>query len=157
MLTGNLPFDGTRDEIRQKQLISINNSTVSDNTAREGGGIANIGFMLGEATVSIDNSTVSGNSATFVGGGISSKVDQGGGTVRLTITSTLSGNSAPSAGGISSYQAAGQGALHLVIGDTILKAGATGANVFGAIFSLGYNLSSDSTGPNNGYDRPDQY
>ena len=64
----------------------------------------------------------------------------------VTVTnSTLSGNSAGSGGGI--YNARRHTAL--TIGDTILKAGASGGNIYnvsGTVSSLGYNLSSDDGG-----------
>ena len=124
--------------------VSINNSTVSDNTADGGGGISNYGFSRGWATTTITNSTVSGNSATNAsggGGGISNTGE--GGIANLTIAkSTLSGNSAIFGGGINN-NVLGTGGARLSIGDTILKAGATGANInssLGNITSLGYNL-----------------
>ncbi|AFZ51651.1 choice-of-anchor Q domain-containing protein [Dactylococcopsis salina] len=67
--------------------LTISNSTVLGNSATDGGGIFNFGNL------SLSNSTVSGNSAVF-GGGIHNPV-----TASLS-NSTVSGNSAAFGGGI---------------------------------------------------------
>jgi Dockerin type I domain len=70
--------------------LTVTNSTISGNSAPQGGGI-----FQNSGTLSLTNSTVSGNSATL-GGGIFQKT----GTLSLT-NSTVSGNSASdTAGGI---------------------------------------------------------
>ena len=70
--------------------MTINNCTVSGNSAGLGGGIFNGG------TLTIANSTVSGNSASTGGG----TYNDGAGTETIT-NSTFSGNMAtPSGGGI---------------------------------------------------------
>ena len=69
--------------------LTLNNSTVSGNTAdNDGGGICN------EATLTLTNSTVSGNTAT-VGGGIFNFLG-----MAEVINSTVSGNTATLGGGI---------------------------------------------------------
>jgi predicted outer membrane repeat protein len=69
--------------------MTITNSTVSGNTAGEGGGI----FTEGTSKVTMTDSTVSGNSASVTGGGMLSNAP-------LTMTnSTVSENSARSYGG----------------------------------------------------------
>jgi hypothetical protein len=125
-LTGTGPGGG----VLNNGMLTVNNSTFSGNTAGHGGGISNIGTQ-----VIVNNSTFSGNSATGAGGG--------GGIINETGTlivnnSTFSGNYSTLglAGGINSGGA-------LTIGGTILNAGASGANLVGAVTSLGYNLSSD--------------
>ena len=71
--------------------VTINNCTVSNNSANKtGGGIANFG------TVTLNNSTVSNNSANTSGGGI---VNFGNGTVTLN-NSTVTNNAAGEGGGI---------------------------------------------------------
>jgi len=76
--------------------LTVNDSTVSDNTANSGGGITNHG------TLTVTDSTVSGNSA----GGYGS--DGGGGIFNvgpLTVTGSLiTGNSASGGGGIENYK-----------------------------------------------------
>ena len=117
--------------------LTIVNSTISDNTAGEGAGIYN----AGGSNLTIGNSTLSGNTAGD--GGASLNL----GTLQIA-NCTLSGNSADFAGGILNLGT-------LQIGNTILKAGASGANIYsngGAVISLGYNLSNDNgngflTGP----------
>ena len=110
--------------------LTIGSTTVSGNSAANGGGIYNSGG--GMATIT--NSTVSGNSA-----------GEGGGIFNIGVfaitNSTLSNNSASLAGGVFNNEV-------LQIGDTILNMGASGANIsnFGTVKSLGYNLSSDSSG-----------
>src|SRR6266705_2590251 len=93
--------------------------------------------------LTIQNSTLSGNSASIDGGGIRNTGQHSSGSATLTIqNSTLSDNSG---GGIQN-NASDNGSATLTIGDTILKAGASGANIFnddGTVTSLGYNLSSD--------------
>jgi hypothetical protein len=128
----------------QGTTLTITNSTLSGNSTISGGGgggIFNYGGF-GPSTLTITNSTLSGNSTTY-GGGIYSYAST------LTITnSTLSGNSATSGGG-GIYKDSST----LTIGNTILKTGASGENIFNnsdPVTSLGYNLSNDGTGPNNG-------
>jgi hypothetical protein len=150
--------------------LTINNSTISGNTALAyGGGIMNFDSNGGSAALTINNSTISGNSANQ-GGGISfnepsgtltinnstisgnAALGDGGGILiyygyaaQLTITnSTISGNSAPFGGSIANYGDFGRPTLQ--IGNTILKTGASGENIRtsgGTVTSLGYNLSSD--------------
>ena len=125
--------------------LTINNSTLSDNSAtRDAGGIENDAGAQGTATLTITNSTLSGN-ASFLdgGGGIRNYSEDGNGTVMIT-NSTLSGNASNYGGGISNHG----GSTTLMIGHTILKAGASGGNIFnsGTVTSLGYNLSSDNGG-----------
>ncbi|MEW5985553.1 MAG: choice-of-anchor Q domain-containing protein [Chloroflexota bacterium] len=72
--------------------ISVQNSTISDNSARTGGGIYN----WQNVGLTVSDSTISGNSATENGGGVSS-------TESVTITNSLIyGNTADAGGGIAS-------------------------------------------------------
>src|SRR5947207_9695137 len=106
------------------------NTTVTGNTASEGGGIYSNGSLT------IINSTISGNTVNSDGGGIFNI-----GTVAIT-NSTLSSNSAGFGGGIFTIGT-------VEIGDSVLKAGASGVNIAndgGTVTSLGYNLSSDDGG-----------
>lgn len=81
--------------IFNRQTLTLNNSSVSGNTAQFGGGIINLGATIG-ATTTLTNSIVAGNTAT-TGGGIFSE-----GTLTL-LDSTVSGNTADSMGGIYAY------------------------------------------------------
>src|SRR6266581_3394324 len=87
VIISDVAFKGSSLAIADEGGLTLTNSTVSGNSATEGGGIYNVG------TLSLTNSTVSGNSAAS-GGGISSR----SGTLSLT-NSTISGNSAVIEGG----------------------------------------------------------
>ncbi|MGH8511057.1 MAG: choice-of-anchor Q domain-containing protein, partial [Gammaproteobacteria bacterium] len=98
-------------------LVTLTNSTISGNTAGDkGGGVYNAG------TVTLTNSTVSRNASVRVGGGVFSR-----GTLQL-IQTLLSGNIAP-VNGPEAYSVAGQGGQGTVIAD--------GFNVFGHFSSAG--------------------
>ena len=143
-------------------MLTITGSTISDNRTDNpghfgayGGGIVNGG------TMTIQDSTISGNTALGgdldggYGGGIS-------GNNNTIINSTIAGNSALHGGGVAgggniahttfSTNSAIRdgGALYLTsqleLGNTILKAGASGANIFnngGSFITHGYNVCSD--------------
>lgn len=103
-------------------LISNNRTLV---TPASGGGLSGDGLI-------ITNCTIDGNQSVGDGGGIA-----GGGNIAHT---TFSNNSASSNGG----------AIYLTstleLGNTILKAGASGVNIFnngGSFITHGYNISSD--------------
>jgi hypothetical protein len=126
--------------------LIVNKSTLSGNSASGGAGIENF-----HGTLRINNTTLSGNSADAGGGGIYNNGGLGGACATLIVNnSTLSGNSAGnffgSGGGIRND--AFQGCAELTLGNTILKAGSSGENISadGTVTSLGYNLSSDDGG-----------
>ena len=103
-------------------LISNNRTLLSP---ASGGGFSGDGFI-------ITNCTIDGNQSVGDGGGIS-----GGGDIAHT---TFSNNSASSNGG-GIYLTSS-----LELGTTILKAGASGVNIFnngGSFITHGYNISSD--------------
>ena len=131
--------------------LTINDCTVSSNSAGLGGGIFNGGTLTivdstiignsastgggtyndGAGTETISNSTFSGNTATPSGGGIFN-------INSIVVTnSTFSGNSAGFGGGIYNLGT-------VQIGDTILNMSAISSS--GTVTSLGYNLSSDNGG-----------
>jgi predicted outer membrane repeat protein len=144
-------------------MLTITGSTISNNQTGNpghfgayGGGIVNGG------TMTIEDSTISGNTA--LGGDIQG--GEGGGISgnNNTITnSTITGNSALRGGGVAgggniahttfSNNSAIRdgGALYLTspleLGNTILKAGASGVNIFnngGSLITHGYNVCSDN-------------
>ncbi|MBN2292730.1 MAG: cadherin-like domain-containing protein, partial [Pirellulales bacterium] len=81
--------------IYNRGTLTVRNSTLSDNSACDGGGIVNDGSS-GTATLTITNSMLTGNSGNRYGGGIYNKSGS------LTLTNcTLSDNSASYGGGIS--------------------------------------------------------
>ena len=145
--------------------VTIINTTISGNSAEEGGGIYTGGGKL-PGNLTVINSTISGNFASSDGGGIASGFSgltivnstisgnsvgdpdygDGGGIASgygvvppaLTITnSTVSGNSAATCGGVCGGT--------VEIGNTILNANASG-NIDGTVTSHGYNISSDDGG-----------
>jgi hypothetical protein len=114
--------------------LTINDSTLSGNSATSGGG-----GIYNSGTLTINNSTFNGNST---GNGNTSGV---GGVIEnffgtLTINnSTLSGNSATGfGGGIYTY-------FGIVTLQNSIVANNAGGNCFGTMTSNGYNLSSDGT------------
>jgi hypothetical protein len=126
-------------------LIVIN-STFGGNTGHSGGGILNRGTS-GNASVEIINSTFSGNVAGS-GGGIANEGSFSGNAMVEIVNSTFSGNAAEFGFGGSIYSV---GTVTVEIGSTILNA-SSGQNIAGAttVISLGYNISNDGSGPNNG-------
>lgn len=70
------------------RLLTIEDSTISGNSAGIGGGVSNNG------TLKVVRSTISGNTAAINGGGI------GNDGVATVIATTISGNSGPNGGGI---------------------------------------------------------
>jgi hypothetical protein len=156
--TGSFPAGYGGSIFNDRSTLTINNSTLSGNSASQsGGGIASFGDF-GSATLTINNSTLSGNSASLGGGGIFNNGEHGSATLTIN-NSTLSSNSAPVSlgGGIfndgrnsgsaaltiknstlsgNSASAAGGidnegdgGSATLTIGATILKTGADGENI----------------------------
>src|SRR5205823_5578499 len=130
--------------------LSVSACALNGNSALGGGGIYNDG-VGGQASLTISASTLSSNSAN-VGGGIANDGSSGG-SAGLTIrTTTLSGNSAGFGGAILNDGLKGIAAVE--IEDTILDVGrGSGGTIYnspGTITSRGYNLSSDSAGPNDG-------
>jgi predicted outer membrane repeat protein len=111
--------------------MTIQDSTISGNRALGGDLQGGEGGGISGNNNTITNSTITGNSA-LRGGGVA-----GGGNIAHT---TFSNNSASRAGG----------ALYLTspleLGNTILKAAASGVNIFnngGSFITHGYNISSD--------------
>ena len=107
--------------------LTLNNSTVSGNTADGSGGIINQG------TLTVNNSTVSGNTAAGSGGGIRN--------VGLLLTlnnSTVSDNSAVAGGGI-------RGGATLKNTIVANNTAGFGGDCSGIITSAGHNLDSDGS------------
>jgi hypothetical protein len=130
--------------------VTLNNCTISNNTAEQGGGLDNQGIMI------LHNCTVANNSATTT-----SNLDGGGGGIinvggTLTLVScTISGNSSttnsiPSGGG----GVFASGTVH--IGNTIVagnSANQTGDDVRGPFASDGHNLIRNADG-STGFNQP---
>jgi hypothetical protein len=112
--------------------LTITGSLLSGNSANYGGGLYN------GSTSSVMNSTLSGNSGSVEGGGISTNT----GTSTMVTNSTLAGNSA----GIGGDGIANGGTVTL--GAAILADGSAGGDctgVTGNLTDLGYNQGQDSS------------
>lgn len=154
--------------------VTLDHSTVDDNSAADGGGLWNgtweLPFPTPESyrpaqdeggTYIVRNSTISNNVAAGRGGGINNVV----GTVMLT-NSTLAGNTANIAGGgihndetitvtfstLSGNAAPTGGGIYLggvnamtTMDNTIVANNLSGNDCYGAITSLGHNLDSDGS------------
>lgn len=96
-LSGNTAQDGGGIE-NGAGVVTVANSALSGHHAQLGGGILNF------ATLSVSNSTLSGNSADqlYGSGGYGGGIGNYRGTVTLS-NSTVSGNSAVSAAGLYTY------------------------------------------------------
>jgi predicted outer membrane repeat protein len=123
--------------------LAITNSTVSGDSSKIGGGIAN------EGSLTLTNSTLSGNSALNAGGGVANV-----GAARLT-NCTLSGNSASSrfgGGGIDNLPAGAIGLGTVTLSNTIIAgnrltgSGSAGTDASGKFNSLGHNLIGNNAG-----------
>ena len=125
-------FGGSGGGIVNYGTMTIQDSTISGNTALGGDLQGGDGGGISGDNNTITNSTITGNSAHH-GGGIA-----GGGNIAHT---TFSNNSATIAGGTLYVTSA------LELGNTILKAGASGVNIFnngGSLITHGYNVCSDN-------------
>ena len=137
---------GTDQDEGALAVLQVSNSTISANSGGYGGGIMNY-EQVGSVMLTLSNSTISGNSAQQ-GGGIANFNEGGSATVEISNT-TFSGNSAQQGGGIWNYTNIAGGDATVVLASTILKAGATGGNIYNessTVTSLGYNLSGDNGG-----------
>jgi hypothetical protein len=122
--------------------LTIDNSTVSGNVASgssaSGGGIVNGGSLT------INNSTISGNTANSTDG-----LATGGGIASNSFVSL--NNSTVADNAVNGTQGEEGGNIYISTGSTatvqnsIIANSVSGGNCSGAVFSSGYNLSSDGT------------
>jgi hypothetical protein len=125
-------FGGDGGGIVNDGTMTIQDSTISGNRAVGAGFAGGYGGGIYGNNTTITNSTITGNSAHF-GGGVA-----GGGNIAHA---TFSNNSALTDGGTLYLTSA------LELGSTILKAGASGVNIFnngGSFITHGYNICSDN-------------
>lgn len=116
----------------------VSRSTISGNSASDGGGIANVN-IAGSTSVSLLLATVSDNSATNRGGGIFNDT----GASALITDSTIAENSAAAEGGGIFRQGT------VTMSGTILATnicGTFGPDIYGVLSSLGYNLIGVTAG-----------
>ena len=131
--------------------LTMTGSTISENEAstEAGFGGSGGGIYNSKGTASVTNSTISNNRAAKTGGGIANLSSSGGQFAMTLSNSTISGNTVtapeanPPVGGIYNIGT-------LAISHTILDHSGGTPNVasIGTLTSLGYNISSDGTGPN---------
>jgi hypothetical protein len=111
--------------------LSLVRSTVSNNSARDGGGVRNLD------TLTVINSTVSSNTVNGTGGGIRDTQN-----ANMTLNSNIiSGNAANSGGGVFNIG-------FVNIANTIVANSVSGndcVSTVGILNSLGYNIDSDGT------------
>jgi len=120
--------------------LTLNNSTVSGNTASHVAGI----WGAWGGTVTLNNSTVSGNIAwNNIAGGI--LYECGAGTLTLN-NSTVSGNSAVSyGGGIVQDPRFPPATIRLKNSIVANNTGSFSANCYGTMTSLGHNIAGDAS------------
>jgi len=107
--------------LNDRGFLTVTNSTLSGNSADNGGGIYNLEY----SRLTVTNSTLSSNSAGNAGGGIYNLL-----YARLTVTnSTLSSNSAFYGGGIFNYE-------RLTVTNSTLSGNS--ASYGGGIYNVGY-------------------
>lgn len=127
--------------IYNRGLLTIQNSTITGNSAERGGGVVNYGDVS-SAELTIVRSTLSGNSAVGAGGAIlNSSNDVGSATLNI-VNSTLSSNSADMGGGLFNETFGGTTGANLVY-TTI--AGNTATNGGGGIHTLADGGNSSVT------------
>ena len=143
-------------------IITITGSTILNNQTGDTGHFGSIGGgIVNDGTMTIQDSTISGN--TTHGGDLNGGYGGGiSGNNNTIINSTITGNSALHGGGVAGGGTIAHttfstnsairdgGALYLTspleLGNTILKAGASGVNIFnnsGSLITHGYNVCSD--------------
>jgi hypothetical protein len=105
-------------------MMTIINSTISDNTAARGGGIANAINAVRTTLLTITNSTISGNTGSSAGGGIIN-APLGTVNIRNTITAGNTASSSPDVSGVLVSQG------HNLIGDGSGGSGYTSTDLVG--------------------------
>ena len=129
--------------------LTISNSTLSSNSAGDGGGIYNAGQNDGSVIVAVSNSTLSGNTALNFGGGMESVGLFVNSIVVTFANSTLTANAASDGDAISNVGST------IELSNSVFNGQPSGEQIFnlqGLVMSHGYNISSDDdsrflTGP----------
>jgi hypothetical protein len=140
--------------------LTIENSTLADNTAARGGGIVNHGDGTA-AELTIVRSTLSGNGGTEGGGGIYNLAEAGGSALLNMVNSTVSGNSATTGGGLLNEASSGNAGANLVYStlaqntatsggggiDTLAAGGTSSVTLAATIIYNGPGGSADCANP----------
>jgi hypothetical protein len=132
--TGDVNSEGGGIVTGSTSTVTINDSTISDNTATSGGGI-----FSAWGTIYLNNSTISGNIANGGGG-----VNNLGGTVTIN-NSTFSNNSVVTMGG-GGIRNEASGTVTIQNSLIAKNLGSLGPDCNGDITSAGYNLIGDTSG-----------
>ena len=111
--------------------VTVNQSTFSNNAARQGAGL----WAAGPSTLVVQNSTVSDNDATGVGGGV---YDNGGATISLESTTVALNTAGGNGGGLVSQNATGFSISNTIV--ALNDASGTGDDCSGTFVSGDYNL-----------------
>lgn len=148
--TGNFPDDSGGGIYNDAATLTVNNCTVSGNSATWGGGIYNFGEGNGSsASLTVNNSTVSVDSAggTGAGGGIYNDGENEGSATLMVNNSTLSSNSAPNGGGIYNDGFGGNAAL-TVSNSTLIgnSASTSGGGIYNYAFPAPPSNPGSATG-----------
>jgi len=141
-------------------VVTINSSTVTDNSAQGFGGAIFSNGNSGTVNLDVTDSTISGNSAPFNGGGIVTGGEQGGNATLQISNSTISGNTTQQSGGGILNAGDFQGTATLQISNSTLS-GNSADSVGGSVYNAGNagnasleitnsTLSGNSAGINGG-------
>lgn len=131
--------------------MTIDNSTISGNSARDGGGVSNYSYYGSISLTIQNNSVINGNMANDVdsdGGGVYNNTTYGDALVTIA-NSTISGNTAvaDNAGGIYNYTISGTATI--MVNDTIItgnNAGDDGAGLYNfSYYNAATMMINDST------------
>jgi hypothetical protein len=127
--------------------INITNSAIINNSAgNEAGGLESQGVSGSPASVTLSNCTMAGNTANGAGfGGAISNVATGGSATLTLRDCTIANNTGANGAGVLNAVNSGD-ATTSYIGTIFANNGANVVNFGGTVSSLGYNLSTDSTG-----------
>ncbi len=131
---------GSGGGIKNSGTLTINNSTISGNSATIGSGINNSG------TLTINNSTISENTAIDGGGGINNF-----GTLTIS-NSTIAGNRAGGGGGISNLNNGTLTISNSTISGNSASGDGGGVTNFGTLTLINSTISENLAGNNDGDD-----
>lgn len=127
--------------------ITIERSTVADNSAvNNSGGVDNTAFSSG-ATLNVYNSTFSGNSAGYAGGAILAYTGGGGVATVNLVNATIHDNNA-SVGALTAWDNGNVAVINMensLVADQMGATADCGAITGGTFVSNNYNLDSDGT------------
>jgi len=122
----------------QDASLTLNNCTLSENTANFGGAIYSDGFDQGNSTLILNASTLDGNTASSEGGAIYCDGFDGGLSSLSLNSCTLTNNSSASFGGAIYNDGSSNGSSSISITNSTITANSASAEG-GAIYSDGFD------------------